>query len=127
MPPRKKAVAGDVPKYMKELAQENRENPTNAEAVLWDYLSNKQLGVTFWRQHCLNVNGHDYIVDFYCKPLKLAVEIDGPIHRFKQKNDSIRQWRIEQLKIRVLRFSDVEVLRNPQLVANRISAAIDES
>lgn len=127
MPPRKKAVAGDVPEYMKDLAQENRENPTDAEAVLWSYLSNKQLGVTFWRQHCLNVNGRDYIVDFYCKSLKLAVEIDGPIHQFKQKNDAIRLWRIKQLEIRVLRFSNAEVLRNPQRVTNRISDAINES
>jgi very-short-patch-repair endonuclease len=62
---------------MKDLAQENRENPTDAEAILWNCLGNKQLGVTFWRQHCVNANGHDYILDFYCKQLNLAVEIDG--------------------------------------------------
>ncbi|HYO68271.1 MAG TPA: endonuclease domain-containing protein [Archangium sp.] len=111
---------------MKDLAQENRENPTKAEAVLWTYLSNKQLGVTFWRQHCLNANGRDYILDFYCASFKLAVEIDGPIHQFQQKDDAIREWRIEQLGIRVLRFSNAEVLRNPQRVASKILNAMRE-
>lgn len=126
MPPRKKVVAGDVPEHMKDLAQENRANPTKAEAVLWEYLSNKQLGVTFWRQHCLNANGRNYIVDFYCASLKLAVEIDGAIHQFQQKDDAIREWRIEQLGIRVLRFSNAQVLRNPKQVTSEILNAMSE-
>jgi very-short-patch-repair endonuclease len=126
MPPKKKAAAGKVPAYMKDCAQENRENPTEAEATLWAYISNGQLGATFWRQHCLNVNGRNYIVDFYCDSLQLAVEIDGKSHQFNRRNDAIREWRIEQLGIRVLRFSNAAVLRDPQRVANRILDAMIE-
>ncbi|MFL5352996.1 endonuclease domain-containing protein [Archangium sp.] len=125
MPPRKKVREGNVPDYMKELAQESRENPTEAEAALWEYLSNKQLGVVFWRQHCFNINGHDYRVDFYCKELKLAVEIDGPIHQFKNRDDAIREWHIEQLRIQMLRFSNEEVLASPARVARRIHTVIE--
>ncbi len=126
MPPRRKSGEGDVPDYMKELAQESRENPTEAEAALWELLSNKQLGVVFWRQHCFNINGRNYRVDFYCQELELVVEIDGPIHQFKNKDDAIREWHIEQLGVKVLRFSNEEVLESPKRAVREIRSAIKE-
>lgn len=126
MPKRKNVVSGDVPEHMKDLAQENRENPTEAEAILWKQLMNKNLGVTFWRQHCLNIDDHNYIVDFFCESLNLVVEVDGPVHQFNQKNDAIREWRIKKLGTRMIRFSNEEVLKNPKRVANKILNAMNE-
>ncbi|MBE2273175.1 MAG: class I tRNA ligase family protein, partial [Flavobacteriales bacterium] len=54
-------------------AQENRDNPTEAEALLWEQLKSKKLEHKFRRQHLIN----DFIVDFVCLSKKLIIEVDG--------------------------------------------------
>jgi len=63
------------------------------------------------------INGYDfdrqkpvdnYIIDFYCKELRLAVEIDGITHNEKMTNNRKRQDRLESLGIKFLRFTDKE-------------------
>ena len=53
----------------------------------------------------------NYIVDFYCKDLMLAIEVDGISHDFEEvrDNDEIRQKRLESLGVNFLRFDDREV------------------
>ncbi len=53
-----------------------------------------------------------YIVDFYCKKLKLAIEIDGEYHDHQQKYDLSRQRRLESFGVQFLRFSEKEVLND---------------
>ncbi len=68
-----------------------------------------------------------YIVDFYCKDLQLAIEIDGSIH-FKeehQKKDTIRQNRLESLGVAVIRFSDLDVKNNLGWVIDEIKVTIN--
>lgn len=48
-----------------------------------------------------------YIVDFYCKDLNLAIEIDGSDHDLEK--DKIRQERLESLGVCFLRFTNREV------------------
>ena len=52
-----------------------------------------------------------FIVDFYCKKLMLAIEIDGSSHDSSeaQKRDAERQGRLESLGVRFLRFREEEV------------------
>ena len=52
-----------------------------------------------------------FIVDFYCKKLMLAIEIDGSSHDSPeaQKRDVERQGRLESLGVRFLRFREEEV------------------
>ena len=79
---------------------------TLSEVLLWNELKNKKiLGYDFDRQRPIN----NYIVDFYCKELKLAIEIDGDTHIFKYEDDDERQKVIEKLGVSFLRFEDVEV------------------
>ena len=59
-----------------QYARQLRENPTPAEQLLWERLRGNQTGYKFRRQHPLD----KYVVDFYCLALKLAIEVDGPIH-----------------------------------------------
>ena len=103
--PRKQKIIPYNPE-LKELASKLRKNMTLSEVLLWNELKNKKiLGYDFDRQRPIN----NYIVDFYCKELKLAIEIDGDTHIFKYEDDDERQKVIEKLGVSFLRFEDVEV------------------
>lgn len=71
---------------------------TLSEVLLWQELKGKQmLGYDFDRQKPID----NYIVDFYCKTLKLAIEIDGQSHENEEVavNDTKRQKRLESLGV----------------------------
>ncbi len=92
---------------------------TKAEIALWSKLKGKQLnGLKFRRQCSIN----NYIVDFYCPELKLAIEIDGDVHYYDSRvaYDKKRQSEIEALGIRVLRYTNIDVARNLDGVLNDI-------
>ncbi len=111
---------------LKELARKLRQNMTLGEVLLWQRLKRKQMrGYDFDRQRPID----RYIVDFYCKDLKLAIEIDGSSHDGEEAkiNDDIRQERLESLGVRFLRFNDADVKRNMEMVINAIDRWIDES
>ncbi|MBI2326298.1 DUF559 domain-containing protein [Candidatus Collierbacteria bacterium] len=100
-----------------------RDNATTAETVLWSQIRNKKLnGLKFRRQFSIN----NYVVDFYCSRLKLAVEIDDSVHKQKrvQKMDKIRQEQIESLGITFLRFTNVEIINEISKIKERILAFI---
>ena len=57
------------------IAKQMRQNPTPAEKKLWqNYL--RHFSVRVLRQRPID----NFIVDFYCASLKLAIEIDGESH-----------------------------------------------
>jgi very-short-patch-repair endonuclease len=98
---------------------------TLGEVLLWQRLKRKQMrGYDFDRQRPID----RYIVDFYCKDLKLAIEIDGSSHDGEEAkiNDDIRQERLESLGVRFLRFNDIDVKRNMEMVVDSIDHWIDE-
>jgi very-short-patch-repair endonuclease len=78
---------------------------------MWMHLSRRQMnGFKFRRQYSVN----QYVVDFYCPELKLAVEIDGDSHCYSisQKYDTERQKHIESFNIRFIRFTNSDVYNN---------------
>jgi very-short-patch-repair endonuclease len=94
---------------LKELAKKLRKNSTFSEVLLWNKLKRKQMkGYDFHRQKPIN----NYIVDFFCEELMLAIEIDGETHFDQLKKDEIRQGNIEKLGISFLRFGDLQVKKN---------------
>jgi very-short-patch-repair endonuclease len=94
---------------LKVPARKLRKNMTLSETLLWQYLRKSQmLGYRFRRQEPIG----NYIVDFFCRKLNLAIEIDGSSHDGKYELDMKRQREIEGLGITVLRFGDKEVKRN---------------
>ena len=93
---------------LKEYARQLRNNSTLAEVLLWKNIKNKALGVQFHRQ----VPMLDYIVDFYCHELMLAIEIDGDSHDHRYFEDLNRQNKLENLGVRFIRFTDGEVKNN---------------
>lgn len=108
---------------LKELARKLRNQSTLSEVLLWNYLKNRQMrGYKFLRQKPL----YDYIVDFFCPELMLAIEIDGMAHNERAKEDKHRQRFLEEKGIHFLRFYDYDVKKNIEGVLKRIEMWICE-
>ncbi len=93
---------------LKEYARQLRSNSTLAEVLLWKNIKNKALGIQFHRQVPLL----NYIVDFYCHELMLAIEIDGNSHDYRYFEDKNRQDKLEEYGVKFIRFSDSDVKNN---------------
>lgn len=111
---------------LKKLASKLRKNGTLSEVLLWQELKGKKIyGYRFHRQKPIG----NYIVDFFCHDLMLAIEIDGVSHDYdeeKFQKDRDRQKKLESLGIRFLRFSEGEVRNNMFGVMNSIRMWIEE-
>ena len=107
---------------LKEYAKELRKNSTLSEVLLWQQIKNKALGVQFHRQ----VPMLEYIVDFYCHELMLAIEIDGDSHLYKYENDIKRQGELEKEGVVFLRFTDLEIKRNMFSVGITLEQVVQE-
>ena len=84
------------------LAKTMRRSPTAAEAAAWALLRDRRcLGLKFRRQHVIR----GFIVDFYCPELRLALEIDGPVH------ESERQTGYDEERDRALAVAGITVMR----------------
>jgi very-short-patch-repair endonuclease len=104
-----------------ERANTLRKDMTIGEAMLWRSLSRRTMrGYDFHRQTPIG----NYIVDFYCPRLMLAIEVDGESHRDKAAYDAQRQACIEGLGITVLRFDDALLRSRVQDVLRAIEAWI---
>jgi very-short-patch-repair endonuclease len=93
---------------LKDLARQLRKNSTLSEVLLWQKIKNKGLGVQFHRQ----VPMLNYIVDFYCHEIMLAIEIDGDSHLHKYEYDKKREGELEQMGVKFIRFNDIDVKKN---------------
>jgi very-short-patch-repair endonuclease len=101
-----------------------RNNMTFAEKILWDQLRNRRIfRDRFKRQHPVDI----FVVDFYCHKYKLAIEVDGGIHRTKEvmEHDDGRTHDIEKLGITILRFTNEEVIEDPEGVTKKILLKIE--
>ena len=103
-------------KDLKEKARTLRKDSTLSEVLLWQEIRKKQLDVQFHRQ----VPVLDFIVDFYCHELKLAIEVDGKSHEWKVSYDIQRKKKLEEVGVRILVFDDLDVKRNVKWVVNEI-------
>lgn len=96
------------PPHLRAYAQYLRNNSTLSEILLWKNIKCKGFEVQFHRQ----VPMDNFIVDFYCHEIMLAIEIDGSSHDFKYDYDSRRQAILENYGVHFLRFSDSDVKNN---------------
>ena len=105
-----------------QFAKKLRKNMTLGEVALWREIKSKKLGVRFSRQIAID----KYIVDFYCKDLQLAIEVDGSVHfeEGHQENDALRQNCLESLGVRFIRFSDLDVKNSLNWVLEEIRTVI---
>lgn len=100
---------------LKELARQLRNNSTKSEIRLWQKLKRNQMrGYDFLHQKPID----NYIVDFICNKLQLAVECDGYSHEILEvwEKDIRKTRRLNGLGISVLRFSDYEIMNDMENV-----------
>ena len=113
-------------KKLQPLARQLRRSLTKSEACLWHYaLKEKQLkGYQFRRQRPIL----QYIADFFCKELKLIIEIDGITHdnKVSRSKDLQREACLAKAGFKIVRFTDDEVLENMDGVISRLEIIIGE-
>jgi very-short-patch-repair endonuclease len=102
-----------------ENAKSLRNNSTDSEKILWQYLKAKKLcGIKFRRQHPLN----QFIVDFYSNELKLVIELDGDYHNIPeiQEYDRRREHMLKEWGLTVIRFTNDEINNDISIVIKKI-------
>jgi very-short-patch-repair endonuclease len=110
---------------LKSRARSLRANLTDAEQRLWARLRRKQiLGLQFYRQKPIG----NYIADFYAPSARLVVEVDGSQHfePSQAEHDRQRADYLKQMGLRVLRYTDRQVLLELDSVAEEIFRAVEE-
>jgi very-short-patch-repair endonuclease len=98
-----------------------RDGQTSAEELLWKLLRRRQLlGFKFRRQHQFG----QYITDFYCHEARLVVECDGAPHNSNEQwhHDQNRDAYMISQGLRVLRFTNGEILNNTEEVLLQITS-----
>jgi len=106
-----------------EKSRTLRKNQTIAEQKLWNVLRNRQLfGAKFRRQFFID----KYILDFYSPGYKLGIEADSGQHYEDagRQRDRLRTKELSKYGIKLLRFSDLDILNNIDGVCEVISETI---
>ena len=112
-----------TPVYVVELAKDLRNNMTESEKKLWAYLRKKQIGKYKFRcQHPI----YRYILDFYCHEKRLAIEIDGNMHKSQQEYDRDRDEFLNSIGIQTLRLRNEDVSNNIEKVIEIIKIKLSE-
>ncbi|MCC6627286.1 MAG: endonuclease domain-containing protein [Chloroflexi bacterium] len=102
-----------------ERCRTMRREATDAETLLWRLLRDRQLAsAKFRRQHQYG----RYVLDFYCVEHHLAIEADGAQHFGEHgvKADAVRTAALATAGIRVLRFTNREILCETEEVVEAI-------
>lgn len=108
-----------------ELAKKLRNNQTEAELYLWDNLQRLiYLNIRFKRQHPVLY----FIADFYCHKAKIIIEVDGGYHDIPEQYlyDRNRENALNELGLKVVRFTNEEVLNSIEKVLKTIEKEIKE-
>ena len=101
-----------------------RRNMTQSEKVLWEKLRNNKLnGYRFKAQHPIA----KFIVDFYCHKALLIIEIDGSVHDKEEvkEHDENRSLEIEKFGLKIVRFSNDQILNEIEAVLKKISSVLE--
>ena len=108
-----------------ELRKELRNNGTPAEGRMWLMLKNRQIkGKKFRRQFSVG----NFVLDFYCAELKLAVELDGAPHftSVGVQYDEEREKYLLSQGIKVLRYENKIVFEDSESIIDDIKNTIEQ-
>ncbi len=114
-------IEHSMAKKKRNLANHLRNNITLPEVLLWNQLKSCQTGFYFNRQFCWAP-----IADFYCREIRLGVEVDGLVHDLKKRTDAECDEWMQANNITILRFSAKSVLKNPYVVGLRVREYLEE-
>jgi len=106
-----------------ERARQLRRDATGPERAMWRLLYPLRQTHNFRRQVPLG----PYYADFACHSLGLVIKIDGDTHGSEQARayDTTRTRFIEAEGYRVIRFTNVDVLSNPEGVLQVVSSHLE--
>jgi len=103
--------------------RELRHQQTEAEKAAWHLLRNRRVGLKFRRQYPIE----NYVVDFYCGELRLAVELDGGVHSqpSQMKKDAAKDAFLGNVGVRVLRLPNGLVTEDPEGFIRKVREAAE--
>lgn len=105
------------------MARKNRNNPTQAERIFWQMISNKdKLKWRFLRQKPIG----RCILDFYCPRLMINIEIDGDAHDYKKGWDKARDEYLETRGIKVIRYKNEEIIYHTEVIFKNLEKIINK-
>lgn len=86
----------------RQNAKTLRREMTPPEIALWLALRKNDDGLRFRKQHPAG----DYVLDFYCAPARLAIEVDGEVHGRGDRpaRDAVRDAWLATQGVTVLRY-----------------------
>jgi leucyl-tRNA synthetase len=116
-------TGGNNSHLLLEKAKKMRENPTDAEKILWEKLKSKNISYKFRQQHLID----DFIVDFVCLSKKLIVEVDGKIHDSQEEQDLARTSVLKDKGFKVIRFTNDEVIQDVENVLAQIKRELEKT
>ncbi len=105
------------------LARQLRQEQTPAEEILWALVRGRKiLNLKFRRQQQLGT----FIADFYCHDARLIIELDGGVHTTPEQidRDENRDTYLRENGLKVLRFSNEQVLEHPEIVLREIANSV---
>ena len=106
---------------LKARARSMRTEMTPPEAKLWSLLRAHRFdGVKFTREVPIG----SYIVDFAARSRLLVIELDGDTHGRQVEYDAARTAFLERQGYRVIRFTNGDVMGNPEGVMEMIGVAL---
>src|SRR5512138_244800 len=106
---------------LKTASRSLRRQSTPAERKLWfEFL--RDLPEKFTRQKPLG----RYVADFYCSAHRLVIEVDGDSHFIGDRRDEVRTAALEALGIRVIRFTNEDVMQRFEGVCMEIARVLRE-
>jgi very-short-patch-repair endonuclease len=103
---------------IRQFASKMRFQPTESESLMWNAL------LSTFMPYRATVHAQEpigpYIADFYIAPCNVVVEVDGGIHDKQREHDRRRDTYMRGKAIRVMRFKDRQVKRNPHACAQYV-------
>ena len=100
-----------------------RQNMTDSERKLWSRIRRKQIfGLQFYRQRPIG----NYIVDFYCPKVQLVLQVDGSqdMNESVLQKDKYRDSYLKQQGVKVLRFDNLQVLKQLDSVVDKVCQTV---
>ncbi len=108
----------------KETVRRLRHHGTRAERMLWRALRDRKIGFKWRRQYPIIVDDGErkwaFIADFFCVDHQLVIELDGSIHDNQREYDTARTAAIEMLGLKVVRFTNRDIIHDLDSVIARI-------
>ena len=105
-------------------ARELRRKQTLAEEILWQNIRNSKLGRKIVRQKPIVFDYFGrkrlFVADFYCKEARVVIEVDGSVHARQADYDSLRTILMRQMGLKVVRFTDKEILEGIESVLREL-------